>query len=307
MNKKRFVLPLLFSIALLALGMPLAGQQSFMMKKDILVAADETQVNIFTLGGTILVEGTVKETAIAIGGTITVSGQVGEAVVGIGSHVVIKSTAVIDGDLVCLGGILEKEPGCFIGGDTIYFESSEFTSEIFEGNILKGIFSFTFIPIILIFKLIIFFVWLFLAFLGVGLFPKPIAFASDQLRKSFWPVFGIGLLALIIFTGIVVFAALLSIILIGIPVLLAIVGAGIVIKIFGTLVVFTFFGESLLRAFGSKNISTLGAVLMGLLFVSLIGLIPIVGFLFSFFLNVLGWGITIRTKFGTRENWFQKK
>jgi hypothetical protein len=34
---------------------------------------------------------------------------------------------------------------------------------------------------------------------------------------------------------------------------------------------------------------------------------PFVGFLFSQVLNIIGWGVVIRTKFGTKENWFRKK
>ena len=39
----------------------------------------------------------------------------------------------------------------------------------------------------------------------------------------------------------------------------------------------------------------------------LIGFIPFFGFLFALVLNIIGWGVVIRTKFGTKENWFRKK
>ncbi len=292
---------------LLVLGIPLAAQQSILMKKDIVVTADETQDNIFTIGGNILVEGRVRESAVALGGTVTISGEVGDSVVGIGSRVLIKSTATIRGDLVCLGGTLEKEPGCDITGDTIYFESSLIGEKIFENGILGGLLAFPLLPIFLVIKLVIFFIWLFFAILGSILFPKPVAFASEKIRQSFWSLSGTGLLAILVFTGLVIFFALLSIILIGIPFLLALIGAGLVIKLFGRLVVFHWMGESLLRAFGSRGASVLGAVLLGLLVITLIGFIPIVGFIASFVFNVVGWGVAIRTKFGTTENWFRRK
>jgi hypothetical protein len=46
---------------------------------------------------------------------------------------------------------------------------------------------------------------------------------------------------------------------------------------------------------------------MGLLVIGLIGLLPVIGLLFGLVLNMVGWGIAIRTKFGTTENVFQKK
>jgi hypothetical protein len=307
MKNKRLVFALFFVAAFLAVGGPLAAFQGITIQKDITVAAGESQDNIFTLGGNAVVDGTVRQSVVAVGGTITVSGEVGDAVVAIGSRIVIKSTAVIKGDVVALGGTLEKEPGCTIQGDTVYIKGSEIGEKIFKGGLLKGIFSFSLIPVILIIQLISIFVWLMLALVGTALFPKPIALAAGELRKSFWLVFAIGFLVHIVFFGLVVFAALLSIILIGIPVLLALIAAAVIIKIFGRLVVFYFFGESLLRAFGSRNASAIGTVLMGLLVFSLIGFLPVIGFLFGLVMNMVGWGIAIRTKFGTTENMFQKK
>ncbi|HPW18090.1 MAG TPA: hypothetical protein PLP83_06885 [Candidatus Aminicenantes bacterium] len=66
-------------------------------------------------------------------------------------------------------------------------------------------------------------------------------------------------------------------------------------------------GESLLRAFGSRNVTTVGAVLAGLLLFSFIDFIPVVGFLFGLVMSIVGWGVTLRTKFGTMDNWFQRK
>jgi hypothetical protein len=40
--------------------------------------------------------------------------------------------------------------------------------------------------------------------------------------------------------------------------------------------------------------------------VSIIQFIPIVGFIFSFCLSIIGWGVIIRTKFGTTENIFKR-
>ncbi|MGA2363463.1 MAG: hypothetical protein ABSG73_13525 [Candidatus Aminicenantales bacterium] len=46
---------------------------------------------------------------------------------------------------------------------------------------------------------------------------------------------------------------------------------------------------------------------MGLLAVGLVGYLPVIGFFFGLVLNMVGRGITIRTKLGTTENLFQKK
>jgi hypothetical protein len=307
MMKKSLALALFGLFILAPLAAPPRASAEVGIQKDIHVAPGETHDKIFSLGGNVLIEGKVRDDVMVIGGSITISGEAGQSVVGIGSRILVKSTAVIGEDLAALGGTLEKEPGCTVGGDTLYFQTAEIGDKLFKDGILSGVFSLSLIPIIVIFKLVIIFLWLMAAFLGAALFPKPLAFASGEVRRSFWPAFGIGLLAIIVFSGLVLFSAMLSFILIGIPILLALVAAGFIIKVFGRIVVFYFLGDSLLRALGSRKISALGAVLAGLALFSFIGFIPVVGFLFGLVMNAVGWGIALRTKFGTRENWFQKK
>jgi hypothetical protein len=307
MMKKSLALAFFGLFILAPLAAPPRASAEVGIQKDIRVAPGETQDKIFSLGGNVLIEGKVMDDVMVVGGTITISGEAGQSVVGIGSRIIVKSTAVIGKDLAALGGTLEKEPGCTVGGDTLYFQTAEIGDKIFKDGLLSGVFSMSLIPIIVAIKLVILFLWLMAAFLGAALFPKPLSFASGELRKSFWPAFGIGVLATIVFSGLVLFAALLSIVLIGIPILLALAAAGFIIKVFGRLVAFHFLGDSLLRALGSRKISSLGAVLAGLALFSFIGFIPVIGFLFGLVMNAVGWGIALRTKFGTRENWFQKK
>ena len=281
---------------------PLLGQ-GFILQKDIIVEYDEVQDNVVGLGGEIFIKGTVKENAMAFGGKIIVEGEVRGSVVGFGAEILLKSTAEVDGDVVSLGGAIKKELGSVIRGDTVQFdlESSADIQEFFKEG-LGGVFGMKIIPLLLIIKLFTLFIWFILAVLLAAVFPRPVAFASSQIRTQFWPVFGTGILSIIIFTGLVVFSAFLSLVLIGIPILVALVFLGIVIKIFGRVVLFHFFGESLSKAFGSKNPSVIGAVIFGFILVSFIGFIPIFGSLFYFVLSILGWGSVIRTKFGTKNN-----
>lgn len=297
------ILVFLFS---LAAATPLSSQESITLKKDIIVSADEVINNVISFGGEVQVEGRVKENVVVFGGRVTISGQVEDSVVGIGSNVTLTSSAHIRGDVVAFGGLLTKEPGCIIQGDTVYFKSSQLPSEVFNRG-LKGILSVSFIPLILILKLISLFIWLLLAVVLAAFFPRQIAFAASQIRKSFWPVFGTGLLALVLFSGLVLASALLSLLLIGIPILLFLIFAGIVIKIFGQVILFYFFGESLARGFGSRSVSPFLAVILGVILVSIITLIPLIGFLFSFCLTAIGWGVVLRTKFGSTENWFRRR
>ena len=292
------------TIVLLALflgTLPLAGHQEqgdrFGYHDTIIVPAGETRDNVISFGGEVIVEGKVRKSVVAIGGTITIRGEVEDSVVGIGTKITLKASAVIHGDLVGLGGIIDKEPGYRVDGDTVYFKSSA----------VKGIFSLSFLPIILVFKFVSIFIWFLMAFLVAGLFPRQITLASSQIRKSFWPIFGTGLLAIILYTIFIVIAAVLCLVLIGIPILLLLAVAGFIVKIFGRVVLFYFFGESLARGFNRQSVSAMGGSLLGLLVVSFIDFIPLLGFLFTLCLSIIGWGVVIRTKFGTTENAFLKK
>jgi cytoskeletal protein CcmA (bactofilin family) len=298
MMTRRFAIPCFFFLLFSSGALFLHGQ-TLSVQKDVHVSTDETQENVFVIGGSVFIEGVVRQSVVAVGGSIVISGRVGEDVVGIGSSVTLKSTASVTGDVIALGGSLDREPGSLIAGDTVYFRTSEFSQKVLKDGWLKGAFSLSLFPF--------FILWAFAALAGSALFPRQIVFAAGGIRKSFWPVFVVGLASIVVFTALVLFSALLSILIIGIPILLALIAAGLAVKIFGRLVVFYFLGESFFRAVGTKKISVAAASLAGLVFVTLGGIIPVIGFLLSFVLSVIGWGIVLRTKFGTTENWFQKK
>jgi hypothetical protein len=305
---KKILAAALFGLLVLApLAAPSAARAEISAQKEIHIAPGDTQAEIISFGGNVLVEGTVKGDVVVIGGSITVSGEVGQSVVGIGSRITVKSTARIAKDLAAFGGTLEKEPGCTIGGDMTYFHPRELGDRLFrDGHLFRGAFSLSLLPIILAVKLVLIFLWLIVAATGAALFPKPIAYAAGEIRKHFWPAFGTGLVALLLFVTAMVFAAVLSFVLIGIPIALALVVAGFIIGVFGRLAVFCFLGTAVLGASRSRSLSAMGAVLMGLLIFSLAGFVPVLGFLFTLVMNAVGWGIAIRTKFGSRENWFVK-
>lgn len=294
---------LTFILLFLIFGfLPLNSQQCFTVTQDIYVAEDEEQDNVISFGGNVVIEGKVRESVVTFGGEVTISGEVGELVLGFGSNITLKSSAVLGGDVVSLGGTLEKESGCLIQGDTVYFKGFEDLTDLLGEGFTGAL-----IPMIIFFKLVSVFITFLLALLITALFPRQITLASTQIRNSFWPVVGTGLLSIIAYVGLVIFATLLSFVLIGIPILIALIIIGIIIKLFGRVVLFYFFGDSLIRAFGKGKASVFGSMILGFILVSFISFIPIFGGLLTLCLSIIGWGVVIRTKFGTTENWFKKK
>jgi len=306
MNKKLTLILFLFSLAGsgLLFGQTVEIHKGIVVEKDVHIGPDDRQENVVLLGGSAVIEGLIEENVVALGGRVIVSGTVKGDVVGLGAKITLKPTAVVEHDVTCIEGTLEKEPGCRIGGDTNYFKLSHLFPK-FEGG-WRGFWAMSLVPFILIFKLVMVFLWFLVTLVMVNVIPHRITFASDQIRKSFGPVLGTGVLSVVIFTFLVILAVLLCLVLIGIPILLALLAAQFFITLFGQVAVYHYFGDSLAKAFGHMKPSPLGAALLGLLLVSILTFIPFLGILVSLLLNFLVFGVSIRTKFGSTENWFQR-
>lgn len=272
-------------------------------KEEIIISPEETQKNVLAFGSRVVVEGKVEESVVVFGGEIEVSGEVGRSVVGFGSKVIIRSSAVIREDLVVLGGTLEKEPGCNIGQDTVFIPTGgKFASEIFR----KGIF-FQLGTIFLAIKLISLFFGILLTIFVAGIFPRQVYFAAGKIRTDFWPILGTGFLAMLIYAGLIMLSALLLFVIIGIPLMFMTILSGLVLKVFGGTAFSYFFGESFLRSVGVKRMPhIIWTAVTGLVIVTFLGLVPILGFIFSMVVSLVGWGVAIRTRFGTMDNWLAR-
>ncbi|MBD3413221.1 MAG: hypothetical protein GF421_02170 [Candidatus Aminicenantes bacterium] len=293
--------PIVFLLILIiSAPLSLLAQESLSIKNNITVAENEVQDNVFSFGGHIIIKGKIRESVVSVGGSITIEGEVGETVLAIGSDIHLKSSSLIRGDLVNIGGLLNKQSGTTILGDTIYFKTPQ---DVF----IKGLFSTSrFFSFLFFFKLVTSVIWFILAVLLALILPRQISYASDQIKESFGPIIGIGFLSLVIFVALCLCSALLSLLIIGIPILLSLILIAVVFKVFGNVVLFLFVGKGLSKALGSQRPSLLLSIFLGFILITVLTTIPVFGVVLSFFLTVLAWGVTIRTKFGTTENWFQK-
>jgi len=175
-RKKMFPFILLF----LFLGSISLQGQGFVLQKDIFVAEGEIQDSVLSFGGNILIKGKVRQNVVAFGGQITIEGEVGESILGFGSEVTIKSSAEVNGDVVSIGGTLDKEFGALIKGDTIHFDfakSGDFQRFLKEG--LFGVFGMSLIPLFLIIKLITLFIWFVLGIVLAAIFPHQLCLFTN--------------------------------------------------------------------------------------------------------------------------------
>lgn len=115
--------------------------------QSITVGEDESAGSLVCMGCSIRMEGT-SEDVIAIGGSIMVDGTVKGSLVAIGGGVLLGDNASVSEDVVTIGGHLSRHPNAVVKGDV---------SEQSGALLLLGVFLVPLLPVVLIIALI---VWL---------------------------------------------------------------------------------------------------------------------------------------------------
>jgi hypothetical protein len=305
-----FLIPLLACMAFLPAERILADRikrGAMVLNGDIKVLPHETvEKDLVSFGGSIQVKGRVQGDVCALGGAMDISGSVTGSVISFGGRVQLGKDAVIEKDVMILGGSLEAAEGCSVRGDMINFPGGGKLGPLFSRDAAADRAS-SFSPFILGLKCFLILLWLFVSPMVLLIFPKQVVNCSRELESQPLRIGLIGLVAMI-FTFLTLFLfLLLSVIFIGIPLLFLLFVVATVIKIFGTVVVFHVIGKKLGRLFGKKAITDMSAMLLGLAFMAVLRFIPIVNLPVWFLLNMFAFGIVLATKFGTLEPWFSRK
>jgi len=181
---------------------------------------------------------TVEGSVVAIGGDIRIDGTVDEDVVALGGTIRLGRTAVVEGDAVILGGRLIKEDGAEVYGEDV---GMSFTpggwlagTEGWGGPLLRAT--------------ILFSIFVFLLFSGVALqfvFPERMSTISAVLRRRVWASLFAGVALHILFGPVL---ALLTIIVIGIPIAILLPFVYLLVSIAGSVVVAAVIGSRILGA-----------------------------------------------------------
>jgi hypothetical protein len=258
--------------------------------------------DLVVLGGSVVLEtrSRVDGNVVVMGGSARVAGEVEDDVVVFGGNVVLRSTAVVDGDLFTIGGNVEREAGAVVRGSEV--EGFEFEGLPRFGTFPTRVYTYRwpdwFSFIFDVFKAI--FVALALAALGlliVLFWPKQTEMVGQAFLSAPLPSGGVGLL-----TGVVAVAlmVLLAITICLSPVAFLLGVAMIVAALFGWIAIGLLVGRRLLEAFKVKGITSLMAVAVGTLLISLLCAIPCLGALVAFVVGCAGLGAVVLTRFGTQ-------
>ena len=251
--------------------------------------------NLIRFGGSITVaENQVVGNAIAFGGRVTVSqkAKVIDTAIAFGGDVILKEGAQVEGDVYSFGGKIVQEPGAIVDGERVTFSdrhgmmygSNRGRSSFFAHYFFSAIFRVGAAVTATILGLIV-----------LRASPRFLPNLATELRQHFslTALWGVGAIVAILFT--IVF---LAITLIGIPLIPLLILITIVTSLVGSLGVALFVGQRLIR---SDDRSLQRQFLIGLAVLTVLSLIPFLGGVVVFLINLFGLGVILLWKFGREK------
>jgi hypothetical protein len=280
MKLSQLVLAFIVTICLIFAGNALA-------QTDINI----NNTNLIRFGGSVIVaENQVVENAHAFGGSVTISpnARVLDTAIAFGGDVVLKTGARVDGDAYSFGGKIVQEPGSIVGGERATFNDrhgmmsgSYGRHRFFPWYFFHAIFRISSAVVAAILGLII-----------LQTSPQFLPDLAAKLRQSpgLTALWGFGSIV-----SLVCVSVFLAITLIGIPLIPLLSLTAILASLVGSLGVALFVGQSI-----NQNVTqpTSQQFLIGLAILTGLTLLPFLGGLLVFLINLFGLGVILLWQFG---------
>jgi hypothetical protein len=264
------------------------------------------QKDVVSFGGDVVIEKDVHITGdvVVFGGNVDIAGQVGHRVTLFGGNLVLESTAVVQSDVDINGGFIDQKEGSVVQGRIVRgqpFNTGRVGAvppvilpSAIGGGIVSGVAG-------LVFGIIRSIVYaLALAALGaltVVFMPAQTLQVSDTAQKSAMESMGVGCLT--VFVALTL-GVLLIITLCGIPFGILVLLSLVVAWMFGWIALGRLTGQKLLEAIKVREILPIVAVVVGVIVLTIVSYVPLIGWLIGLFLGLLGIGAVVLTRFGTR-------
>ncbi|HDP94274.1 MAG TPA: hypothetical protein ENN40_02815 [Candidatus Aminicenantes bacterium] len=256
--------------------------QGFRMHRDVSVEPGETVAeNVLAWKGRVDIQGTLEESLFLIGGSARISGIVKKDVIGFSANIELLPGTVILGELLMIGGELNRKEDVRIEGGHLHFRYDlkrlrSSLHPIFSESRSMGFFRAA--------KIIIWFVITLLTFV---LFPRSVMYAEGVLSARTWRLGITGLGTLLVFIALTLLCLFLSFILIGIPLLFLLILAWFAVLVLGRTVVFYAIGRRLMQRAGYAGSSVPLALLVATVGFGLLKFVPLVGTAALLLLNLV--------------------
>ncbi len=283
MKWQQLILTFIITICLIFAGNALA-------QTDINI----NNTNLVRFGGDVSVPANqTVENASAFGGNVTVlpNARVLDTAIAFGGDVILKAGARVDGDAYSFGGKIIQEPGAIIGGEKATF--SDRHGMMYGSYARQSFFAQYFFSAI--FRICAAVVAAILGLIVLQTSPQFLPDLATKLRQDpgLTALWGIGAIVAIIFGTV-----FLAITLIGIPLIPLLSLSAVVTSLVGSLGVALFVGQ---RIDKNGNQPATQQFLIGLAILTVLALIPFLGGLVVFLINLFGLGVILLWKFGRAQ------
>lgn len=265
------------------------------INQDITIRMGETHDGDVTcIRGHVTIDGHVNGNVTVVAGSLDIRGSVDGDVTGVVSRMEFDPKSTIEGDVTNVGGSLQRN-GATVQGQVMNLPFGLTLPSWGHGwqsgwGAFAGFFFF--------WKLFAIFLFFVCALLLAALVPDRIRLISEEAPARLFTAFVFGLVGYVVFA----FAQLfLAITVIGIPLVFLLYLVFVVLKWLAMCGIFHQIGFRIGRAMG-RELSLLGAILLGLLPFAILRLVPVpcVGFSIWFLVEILAFGYLILTRVGTR-------
>ena len=278
-----------------------------------------THEEIVRIGSDVTVEYNEKVDGdvVVIGGSAKIRGRVTGDVVAVGGTLEAYPGSRIDGDAIVIGGGIEREEGAVINGQLV----TVLPGMLWKHGRLKG----EFLPIhrggrgSFFVSLLS---WAVLGILAVLIFRQRLEVMAKALpvypgRAAVYGIAGLAISPAALLTVVIaaaMVAVLLAITVIGI-LLIPAVGAAVLALVIGLALLFVLgaaaiwlsLGRAVAGQLGRADVNALWAVLIGVLLVSLVALLPVVGRLATATVVIFGFGLALMTGAGAGPDWLHRR
>jgi hypothetical protein len=296
---------LLFLITLLLPAAVYAAEPNTIYGRDLVIDAGQVIArDVMVVFGSVTVEGVAQRDVATFGGSVKVRGEVQGSVIALGGSVDIEPAGAVNGDLICFGGTVSREARERVSGKVVMLGSpgrlfglGGESADSPPAGLLQS----------LRWPLVLLLGWLVVT-LVVGLaFPGQVAVAAGELARR--PLFNglAGILGVAALCLSLAASVLLSLLIIGIPLLVIFLVAGLVLKVFGMVAVFHLAGRWIGGRLSAGSPNPLLLTMLGFCAIGLVRLSPWVGQVVWLLAGILGIGVSLTTKFGSGEAWFRLK
>lgn len=240
-------------------------------------------------GATIEIQkgGCINGSLFLVNSRLVLDGEISEDVICFSSDLDIRENAVIKGDLLIIGGSVQRNPSCRVTGKDIYIELD--LQEI-ERSLLPVFFD---SQSVALFKAIKILFWLVITLLVFAAIPMKINTAEAIFENHTIKLGLTGLFSLLGFLLLTIMFIILSLFYVGIPLLFLLVVFYAVVYILGRTVMFYFIGIKLTERLKIKNITPAFYILIGIIVYSIFKFIPIIGPILLLIMNVFEVGIGV--------------